>query len=317
MAHKLERRDLTWVGIDVCKKYLDIAVGADGPVERITRNPEAIEAWFAKLPDGRYGAVMEATGGFEALPAEVLRGLGLLVHVANPVSVRDFIRGIHGRAKTDAIDARGLASYGAVKELRPTAALSEVQKTLRSLVDRRAQLVKMRAKEKQRKSMPGQADDESINEHIAWLNDAIARLDRRLEEQIEAAPEQRKTAAHLRTFPGVGPATAAMLLAGLPELGHLTSRQIAALVGVAPINRDSGEMRGRRTIYAGRSQVRTMLYMAALSARRYSPHLRAFYERLRAAGKPYKVALAAVTRKLLVALNAMVRDGQDWAPQPG
>lgn len=315
MAQKMEQRDVTWVGIDVCKQYLDIALDEDGAVVRIERDRKAVEQWFASLAEGHYAVTMEATGGLERLPATVLRGLGATVHIANPARVRKFIQSTRGPQKTDAIDARGLSAYGTKVKQRPTPEPSEAQIALEKLVVRRSQLVETRAKEKQRSSMPGWAGDESIASHIEWLDREIARFDKAIEDQIEADAEQKKNAERLKTYPGVGPTTAATLLAGLPELGHLNGRQIAALVGLAPVNRDSGTMRGRRTLFGGRAHLRTTLYMAALSARRYSPHLKAFYERLREAGKPYKVALAAVARKLLVGLNAMVRDGRDWTSE--
>jgi len=300
--------------MDVCKRWLDVAVGEQG-FERIERSAQAVIAWLGRLPRGNYAVVMEATAGFEALPAEVLRAHGVAVSVANPRQVRDFARATGQLAKTDRIDAAVLAQYGERLTPPPSLAPSAEDQALRLLVDRREQLVQMRAAEKNRRSMPGQ-HAESVQRVIALLSGEIEQLDKAIEAQIQGNERQRAKVARLRTPPGVGPVTAATLVALLPELGQLTGRQIAALVGLAPFNRDSGAQRGRRCISGGRARVRTVLYMAALTARRYDPHLQAVFERLQAANKPYRVALAAVSRKLLVMLNAMIRDGQDWQRRP-
>ena len=310
MARDNERGNLVWIGMDVCKRWLDVAVGEQG-YERIERTEEGVSAWLGRLPAGDYAVVMEATAGFEALPAEVLRAHGVWVSVVNPRQVRDFAKATGQLAKTDRIDAGVLAQYGQrltpPKSLAPTAE----DQALRLLVDRRQQLVQMRAAEKNRRTMPGQ-HEASVQRLIALLSGEIEHLDKAIEAQVQSNQQQRAKVARLRTPPGVGPVTATTLVALLPELGQLSGRQIAALVGLAPFNRDSGSQRGRRCIGGGRARVRTVLYMAALTARRYDPHLQAVYERLKAANKPYRVALAAVSRKLLVMLNAMVRDGQDW-----
>ena len=314
MARDIERGKLVWIGMDVCKRWLDVAVGEQG-FERIERSAEGLLAWLGRLPAADYAVVMEATAGFEALPAEVLRAHGVSVSVVNPRQVRDFAKATGKLAKTDRIDAAVLAQYGQCLTPRASLALTAEDQALRRLVDRRQQLVQMRAAEKNRRTMPGQYEA-SVQRLIALLSVEIAQLDKAIEAQVQGNERQRAKVARLRTPPGVGLVTAVTLVALLPELGQLSGRQIAALVGLAPFNRDSGSQRGRRCISGGRARVRTVLYMAALTARRYDPHLKEVYERLRAANKPYRVALAAVSRKLLVMLNAMVRDGQDWQRQP-
>lgn len=314
VTRKQYSENTTWIGIDVCKQWLDIAVTDSAPTVRVQRSAAGLHAWVASLEVGSYAVVMEATGGYQDLPADVLRQHGMAVCIVNPRQARDFAKATGRLAKTDAIDAAALAHYG--QSLKPaiTEPASEAEKALKKLVNRRHQLIQNRTAEKNRLKMPCDEDSDSVSRHIAWLDDEIAELDKRIEEQIESDAQQATAAKLLTTPPGVGPVTAATLLALLPELGGLTGKQAAALVGLAPFAHDSGGFRGRRSLYAGRSRVRSVLYMAALVASRHNPPLRAFYNRLKASGKPAKVALAATARKLLVMLNAMLRDGNGWDP---
>lgn len=315
VTQKEHSETTVWIGIDVCKKWLDVVVSdVDGAV-RIARTQPAIDAWVATLEAGSYAVVMEATGGFQNLPADVLRRNGLAVCIVNPRQARDFAKATGRLAKTDAIDAAALAHYGRSLTPAVTQPASEAEKALKKLVNRRHQLIQMRTAEKNRLKMPCDEDSESVSKHIAWLDKAVCELDTEITAQIESDAQQASAAELLTTPPGVGPVTVATLLALLPELGSLTGKQVAALVGLAPFAHDSGGFRGRRSLYAGRSRVRSILYMAALVASRHNPTLKTFYTRLRDAGKPAKVALAATARKLLVMLNAMLRDGKEWAPK--
>ena len=315
MTERKQTENTIWVGIDVCKKWLDLAFDKGGPSSRIPRSTDAVRDWATGLLLGQYAVVMEATAGFEILPAEVLRGLGIRVCIVNPRQVRDFAKATGRLAKTDSIDAAVLARYGSCLEPRTTRPASDAEKALRTLVERRYQLIKMRTAEKHRRAMPGAADSESVGRHIRWRDSEVAELDRQSELQIQSDAEHSQSAALLKTPPGVGPVTVATLIAMLPELGSLSGKEIAALVGLAPFNRDSGPSRGKRSIYGGRARVRSILYLAAFVATRHNPCLKAFYDRLKAAGKPTKVATTATARKLLVMLNAMARDNQPWAPK--
>lgn len=314
MTQQQNAENRIWIGIDVCKQWLDVSAVDGAGAVRLPRSSQALRRWARKLPAGSYAVVMEATAGFEQLPAEVLREHGMRVCVVNPRQVRDFAKATGRLAKTDSIDAAVLAHYGQCLQPRATEPASEAVKALRILVDRRHQLIEMRTAEKNRLAMPNEDDAESIERHIAWLDTEVAQLDERIRKHIESDAHQAQAAALLETPPGVGPVTVATLLAMLPELGSISGKQAAALVGLAPFAHDSGPFRGRRSLYAGRSRVRSVLYLAALVASRHNPTLRAFYLRLKAAGKPAKLALAATARKLLVMLNAMLRDQRTWAP---
>lgn len=314
MTRHESSENTTWIGIDVSKRSLDVAFAEGGKHTRFARTDQAVRRWARKLEPGSYAVVMEATAGFERLPADVLREQGMRVCVVNPRQVRDFAKATGRLAKTDGIDAAVLAHYGQCLNPRTTKPASEAEKALRILVDRRHQLIEMRTAEKNRLAMPSDDDTGSIERHIAWLDAEVAELDERIRLHIENDVHQAEAAALLETPPGVGPVTVATLLAMLPELGTISGKQATALVGLAPYAHDSGPFRGRRSLYAGRSRVRSVLYLAALVASRHNPVLKAFYTRLKAAGKPPKLALAATARKLLVILNAMLRDRREWAP---
>jgi transposase len=298
-----------WVGIDVSKAWLDIAIGATGSVQRVANGVDAIAGLTAALVAvAPAGVIVEATGGLEQPAAAALAAAGVPVAVVDPRRVREFARGVGQRAKTDPLDARLLARFGA-QVTPPVRALPDADRAeLGRLVTRRRQLVEMLTAERNRRQRLGDGFAADLAAHIAWLTARVAAVDQALATLLRESPVWQADAARLRGVSGVGPVLTATLLAELPELGHLSRKQIAALVGVAPITRQSGRWRGRASIGGGRAAVRAALYMGALVASRHNPVIRAFYQRLVAAGKPKKVALTAAMRKLLVILNAMQRD---------
>ncbi|MGI9408002.1 MAG: IS110 family transposase [Hyphomicrobiaceae bacterium] len=259
--------------------------------------------------------VIEATGGYEVACIAALQAAGLAVARVNARHVREFARANGKLAKTDRIDAEILARFGEKMAPRVLPAVDENIMELKTLALRRRQLVEMRAVERQRLKGPQSAViEDSLKAHIAFLSREIDCITRRIEALIEAGEKTRKQARLLRSMPGIGPVNAHTILTELPEIGTMTNRQIAALAGVAPLNRDSGAMRGRRAIWGGRAEVRKSLYMAALTACRCCTRLAKIYDRLRARGKAHKVALIAIARKMLMILNAMIR--HDVAYQP-
>lgn len=256
--------------------------------------------------------VLEATGGYEVPVAAALADAGLPLIVVNPRPVRDFAKALGILAKTDAVDAGVLALFGARVQPAPRALPDAEHQELQAFLLRRRQLLDMLHAEKLRVTRSRGRVRANLRSHITWLERSLDDTDDQLRQLIEASPLWRVKDRLLQSVPGVGPTLASTLLGLVPELGRLDRRQIAALVGVAPLARDSGTLRGRRTCWGGRAPVRRVLYMTALVAARYNPILKAFYQKLRAAGKPAKVALIAVARKLLILLNAMLRDGQPW-----
>ena len=304
-----------FVGIDVSKATLDVAIGDEKPFP-VSNNREGLDQLLARLQSQPVALiVLEATGGLEALSAATLAAAGLPVAVINPRQARDFARATGRLAKTDAIDATVLVAFGHALRPEPRRLPDEATRELDALLDRRRQLVGMRTMEQNRLSgtVPTRVRLD-LQAHLEWLDQHLAEVDRQLEERIRSSPIWREKDELLRSIKGIGPVVSRTLLASLPELGQLDRRQIAALVGLAPMADDSGQHRGVRRIQGGRSYVRNVLYMAALTARRYNPALRAFAERLEAAGKRPKVILAAVARKLLVIANAILRSGQPWNP---
>jgi transposase len=259
--------------------------------------------------------VLEATGGLERVATAALATAGLPVVVVNPRQARDCARATGQLAKTDALDARALAHFADV--IRPTPRpLPDAQtQELRALLGRRQQLIGMRTAEQNRLAGTSGRLIQDIEAHIAWLNARIATLDDDLETMLRASPLWRENDDLLQSVPGIGPVCARTLLLELPALGTLTRQHIAALVGVAPLNGDRGTLRGRRTMWGGRAHVRTVLYMGTLVATRFNPQIKAFYQRLLAAGKIKKVALTACMRKLLTMLNAMLKHRKPWQPQ--
>lgn len=303
-----------WLGIDVSKARLDLAVRPSGEQWQVPNAEPAFPALVARLQTlAPTLIVLEATGGLERPVVAVLAAAGLPVAVVNPRQVRDFARALGRLAKTDALDAQVLAEFGERLQppVRPLPAATT--RELQALVGRRRQLVEMLTAERNRHHAAAGRVRELIATHLTWLEQQLADLDGDLDQTIQASPAWQVQADLLRSVPGVGPQLSRTLLAQLPELGQLNRKQIAALVGVAPLNRDSGTLRGKRTSWGGRATVRTGLYMATLSAVRYNATLQPFYQRLLAAGKPKKLALVAGMHKLLLILNAVVRSQQPWA----
>jgi transposase len=259
--------------------------------------------------------VLEATGGYEGLVAAALAGKQLPVAVVNPRQVRDFAKGLGILAKTDRIDARVLARFAEAAKPEPRPLPTPEAKELEEFLGRRRQIVDMLTMEKNRLSIAStETMRKSLKKHIVWLEEALRRADDDVDRAIKASPAWREQEDLLRSVPGIGPVSARTLLAELPELGRLDRREIAALVGVAPMNRDSGTFHGLRTCWGGRARVRQVLYMAALAAVRGNPVIRRTYRALRTRGKKHKVALVACMRKLLTILTAMVRDRTRWSP---
>lgn len=303
-----------FVGVDVAKDWLDVAQRPEGAPWRVSNDERGIAALVERLVQLRPAlVVLEATGGMEMPVVGALVIVQLPTAVVNPRQVREFARATGRLAKTDAIDAQVLAQFGeAVRpELRPfpDAATQE----LSALLARRRQLVGMLTAEKNRLRTAAKAVRADVQEHIRWLERRLSDLDGQLAQSIRSSPSWRERDNLLKSTPGVGPVLSVTLLAELPELGTLGRKEIAALVGVAPLNWDSGHLRGKRRVWGGRSRVRAALYMAALVAARRNPVLRAFYERLVEAGKPKKVALTACMHKLLTILNAMIRHRTPWS----
>ena len=304
-----------WVGIDVAKAHLDVATWPAPARLRVSRD----EAGLAELTGWLHARsprliVLEATGGLETPVAAALVEAHLPTAVINPRQARDFAKALGCLAKTDALDALVLARFGHAIQPTPRPWKDEETQALAALLQRRRQVVAMLTAEKNRLASAHPHVRTDIQTTIDWLDARLTTLDEDVQGRLRASPIWRERDDLLRGVPGIGPVTAVTLLATLPELGTLDRRQISALVGVCPFNRDSGQCRGRRTIFGGRAGVRAVLYMATVSASRCNPVIKAFYERLRAAGKPAKVALTACMRKLLTILNAMLKAKTPWQP---
>lgn len=304
-----------FVGIDVSKASLDIAVLPEERVWRVEREEASIAGLVEELRTlAPCLIVLEATGGLESPLTAALATAGLPVAVVNPRQARDFAKATGRLSKTDALDAQVLARLG--QTLRPPvrALKNEETRELEAWLSRRRQIVEMLTMEKNRLPSAGQGVRKDITAHIAWLTKRLKDVDGDLQSAIAASDFWRIKDDIIRSLPGAGKVLSTTLLASLPELGTLNRRQIAALAGVAPFNCDSGTMRGTRHIWGGRASVRAVLYMATISAIRCNPDIRAFHTRLRAAGKKPKVAITACMRKLLTILNAMVRSSTPWQP---
>lgn len=305
------------VGIDVNKNSLDVDCLPHSAQRQFSNDETGIAQLLAYL-DQLNGqgtidrVVLEATAGYETRVSVALAGAGHPVVVVNPKQVRDFARACGIQAKTDRLDARVLARFG--QQIRPPLRPlpDEAQREFADLLDRRSQLVTMRAQEKARIATAPPVAMKSLKEHIAWLDARIKSLDIDMTHTLRTSEVWKNKVDLLDSMPGIGKVSVFTLLGRLPELGKLSRQQIAALVGVAPFNDDSGKRRGQRYIRGGRAEVRNVLYMATLTAVRHNPAIRAFYERLSAAGKPFKVAVTACMRKLLTVLNAMMKTGQAW-----
>lgn len=303
-----------FVGIDVAKATLDIAVRPAGATWQCANEPAALVALVTTLQAQAPTLILlEATGGYEHLVVAALAAAGLPVVVANPRQVRDFGRAIGQLAKTDRIDAQLLARFAEQVQPVPRPLPDEATHALDAVLTRRRQVLEMLTAERNRLGFTRVPRlRRGIQQHLRWLAHQLADIDADLQDLIEASPVWRATEQLLRSVPGIGPVVSRTLIGELPELGRLTAKQIAALVGVAPLAHDSGTRRGKRLTWGGRAPVRAALYMAALVATRRNPVIRAFYQRLRAAGKPAKLALTACMRKLLVILNAMLRTQAPW-----
>lgn len=305
-----------WAGIDVSKATLEVALTPKGSPWQIANNPKGIarlEQELLRLAPEL--VVLEATGGLEAPAAETLRAAGLRVAVVNPRQVRDFARAMGRLAKTDRIDAETLALFAERVRPEPKEQPSESERRMDALLSRRRQLLEMLTQEKNRLVSAPPSVRRGIEQHIRFLEKEIKKVEHDLDGVVEQDPALRSKDELLRSVPGVGPVLSRTLLGELPELGRLSRKQIAALVGVAPLPRDSGAMRGKRMVWGGRSPVRRVLFMAAVVAARWNPVIRMFYARLRSAGKPAKVALTACMRKLVVILNAMAKSATPWAAE--
>jgi transposase len=312
-----------YVGVDVSKSQLDVAIFGQGEGWQVSRDHAGLSELISRLQ--QLGSpvtlvVLEATGGLERDVAVTLALATIPVAVVNPRQVRDFARATGRLAKTDSIDAAVLAHFAHAVHPTPEPLPDPIALKLESAVSRRRQLVDMLTSEKNRRGMlmlqqsASKQILKSLQKHIDWLEAEVGRLDDDIDDTIKQSPVWREKDDLLQSVPGVGPVVSRTLLSRMPELGSLSPKQIAALAGLAPMNHDSGASRGRRTIWGGRAEVRAVLYMSAVTAARCNPSLRAFYKRLIAAGKKPMVALTAVMRKLLTALNAMIRDGARWNP---
>ena len=308
---KIER----FVGVDVSKARLDVQVRPGGEVFAVDNDEAGVADLIGRLQsDEACLVVLEATGGLQERAAAALAAAGLFVAVVNPRQVRDFARATGRLAKTDRLDAAVIAAFAEAVRPEPRALPDAERQALIDLVVRRRQLVEMRAAEKIRRSQLAAALRPRLDAHLAFLDAAIAELDRDTSQTLRGSSAWRAQDDLLASVPGIGPVARAVLAAKLPELGRLSRRQIAALVGVAPFNRDSGQMRGRRAIAGGRADVRNVLYMATVAAIRCNPAIKTFHQRLTAAGKPPKLALTACMRKLLTILNALIKAQSPWRP---
>ena len=304
-----------YIGIDVSGSTLDVAIHDTTEHFSVDNETTAIDQLVQRLIAlNPTLIVMEATGKLELAVLKALCQAGLPAVAVNPRQVRNFAKATGKHAKTDRIDAFVIAHFGAVIQpvVRP---LNDVQtEQLQALLLRRAQLIDMLVAEKARLERAHAAAKESLNDHIKWLKQQLTVADRDIDSFMRSSPAWRQKEDLLRSVPGIGPGAAATLIAFMPQLGSLNRREIAALTGVAPFNCDSGKHHGKRRIQGGRAIVRRALYMACIPALRFNPVIRAFYDRLRKAGKPFKVAITACIRKLIVTLNAMVHNSTPWRP---
>jgi len=303
------------IGIDVSKKSLDISGPGKSFPMQVANDAKGVSKLMARLSEVSPDVIVcEPSGGYERLLATALREAGLPIVVVNARQIRDFARAKGILAKTDRIDAQVIAEYGAT--FKPTPKLVQKNTALSEYVQRRRQLVDALKCEMQQRQQITHADlMRDSEEHCAWLQDRIDAVENRILHVITDDPALKRQHEILISCKGIGETTAAILLADMPELGNASHNQIAALAGVAPFNRDSGTLRGQRHIHGGKATVRSALYMATISATRFNPDIKVFYSRLRKNGKATKVALVACMRKLLIILNALLRDNRKWEPQ--
>jgi len=301
------------VGVDVSKHHLDWAIGPEGTVERVPNSPAGVRRLVSSLREHELASiVVESTGGYERSLTDALAQADLPVVLVNPWRVRRLGEALGILAKTDPLDARVLALFG--ERARPTRrpVPDPRQREMADRVRRRRQLVSIIVTEKSRLDTASKGIRKDIEGVLRLLERRVAKLDEKIDQAIQADDEKAETWSRLQTVPSVGPGVARALIVDLPELGHLTRRQVCSLVGLAPFAKDSGKKIGQRRIRAGRAAPRTALYLAAMNGARFNPVLKRMYERLLEAGKPKKVALVALARKLLTILNAMVRERKDW-----
>jgi transposase len=305
-----------FVGIDVAQATLDIAVRPTAETWQVSNDEPGLTTLLPQLQAlAPTLIVLEATGGYQGPVTAALATAGLPVVVVNPRQVRAFAQAVGILAKTDRIDARVIAHFAEAVRPTPRPLPDAETQELRALVLRRRQILAMLTAERNRLGTAPRRIQRAIQEHIAWLEGQLSGLDADLTTTLERSPLWQAKAELLRSIPGVGPVLSRTLLAQVPELGTVSHKQLAALVGVAPFNRDSGTLRGRRAVYGGRREVRAVLYMGALVATRCNPVIKVLYTRLRAAGKAKKVALTACMHKLLTIMNAMVRSLTPWQPR--
>ena len=305
-----------FVGIDVAKAQLDIALRPTGERWTVTNDEPGIATLVTRLQEIAPQLIgLEATGGYQRAVVAALAAAALPIVVVDPRQVRDFAKATGQLAKTDGLDARAVAHFAEAVRPTPRPVPDAQTEELRALLARRRQLIAMRTAEHNRLEHAPHRLRADIEAHIAWLDQRVAALDNDLDTTLRASPVWRERETLYRSVPGIGPVCARTLMLDLPELGTLSRQRIAALVGVAPFNRDSGTLRGSRTTWGGRAHVRAVLYMSTLVAVRYNPVLKQFYERLRTAGKVAKVALTACMRKLLTILNAMATHQKPWHVQ--
>ena len=305
-----------WVGIDVCQKYLDVYVRPLEKLFQVKNNQVGISSLVSTLRNIQPELiVLEATGGMEVDAVIKLTQAGLAVAVINPRQARDFAKATGQLAKTDAIDARALAHFAdAIRpQVRPIS--DESSRQLEDLVQRRRQISDMITAEKNRRRGKTNSVKASIDEHIEWLEQQLKEIESQIKSAIAINKDWKQKMSLLISVPGIGEVVAMTLISSLPELGNISHKSISYLVGVAPLNKDSGKFRGKRRIWGGRVKVRCVLYMATLVAVRFNPVIKTFYERLLNKGKLKKVAITACMHKLLIILNAMMKNNQSWQPQ--
>lgn len=306
---------MQYVGIDVSKDALDVAVQPRRPLKRFPNSESGIsEAVVCIVELVPALVVMEATGGLETSLAGALSEAGITVVVINPRQARDYAKSVGRLAKTDAIDAQILADFAAAVHPEPRALADAQARQLKGILARRRQLNEMITAERNRLPRAPRALHQRIRKHIAWLQQELTDMDSELRQFIEGSPLWRAKDDLLQSVPGIGPVLSCTLVAELPELGTLDRKSIAALVGVAPLNHDSGRMRGKRSCWGGRATVRAALYMGTLAATRCNPVIRSFYQRLCTAGKAKKAAITACMRKLLTIVNSMIAHHAPWNP---
>ena len=302
-----------FVGVDVSKDNLDVAIGAQKEIITFANDQKGVDSLVKRLKriDAQL-TVFESTGGYELLAASCLAEAGLAVVIVNPRQVRNFAKATGILAKTDAIDARLIARFA--QAVKPEVRQLKDRQTseLTALVTRRRQIIEMIVAEKNRLRLANKRNKKDIEDHIRWLKKRLDKIETDIGKMIQSSPIWRCKDDILQSVPGIGPVTSARLICDLPELGVLNAKKIAMLVGLAPLNCDSGKYRGRRRIWGGRAAVRSGLYMATMAAIRCNPAIKGFYQRLMAAGKCHKVAATACMRKLLIIVNAMLRDQTLW-----